>query len=352
MREHGPRENETVESGNGITRFHCSEFSDLKQLVAVKEKKDVTISLCLPTLNEEETIGTIITVLKKSLVEKFPLLDEIIVVDSSSSDGTREIARNLGIPVFLHRDILPTYGTFQGKGEALWKSLHATKGDIIVWIDTDIQNIHPRFVYGLVGPLLFYDSISYVKGFYRRPLKVGDSLYPTGGGRVTELTARPLLNIFLPEAAGLIQPLSGEYAGRRSLLEKLPFFTGYSVEIGLIVDIVKNFGTRSIAQTNLIERIHKNKPLRELSKMAYSITRSFLKKMEDYGLININEFPGKSGEFLTFSDLDSPPEREIITEHIRPPIHIIPEYERKFSHEGRREELIPREGRSEVWQGL
>ena len=195
--------------------FHADEFSDLKQLMVLKEKQGSTISLALPALNEEQTVGKVITTIKKALMDDVPLLDEIVLINSNSTDRTREIAGQLGIPIHIHQQILPELGPRAGKGEALWKSLLVTKGDIIAWIDTDIVNIHPRFVYGVVGPLLLNHNIQFVKGFYRRPLRVGSKMQAGGGGRVTELTARPLLNLFYPELSGVIQPLSGEYAGRR-----------------------------------------------------------------------------------------------------------------------------------------
>jgi glucosyl-3-phosphoglycerate synthase len=148
------------------------------------------------------------------------------------TDRTRAIAESLKIPVYVHQEVLPERGARSGKGEALWKSLYLTTGDILIWIDTDIVNIHPRFIYGLLGPLIMHPEIQFVKGFYRRPIKVNNRQQAGGGGRVTELTARPLLNLFFPELSGLIQPL-GEYGGRRTALEQMPFSSGYGVEIGL-----------------------------------------------------------------------------------------------------------------------
>ncbi|HXT34073.1 MAG TPA: glucosyl-3-phosphoglycerate synthase, partial [Chloroflexota bacterium] len=165
-------------------------------------------------------------------------------------------------------------------GEALWKSLSVAKGDIIAWIDTDIANIHPKFVYGLLGPLLKEPRIGYVKGFYRRPLRQGGVLHESSGGRVTELTARPLINLFYPLLSGLIQPLSGEYAGRRSLLEQLPFFTGYGVEIGLLIDILEQFGLNAIAQVDLEQRIHRNQSLSALSRMSFMIMQTVITRLE------------------------------------------------------------------------
>src|SRR2546421_8507876 len=195
--------------------FHSREFGDLRRLVDLKQRQGVTISLGLPTLNEQTTIGKVIRTFKSALMERGPLVDEIVVIDSGSSDHTAAIAERAGVTVVQYSEILSRYGVFQGKGEALWKSLFVLKGDLICWVDTDISNIHPKFVYGLLGPLLSDPEIHYVKGFYRRPLQFGAELQAQGGGRVTELAARPLLNLFFPELSGLVQPLSGEYAGRR-----------------------------------------------------------------------------------------------------------------------------------------
>jgi glucosyl-3-phosphoglycerate synthase len=163
----------------------------------------------------------------------------VVVIDNDSTDHR---ARSRDLRPVVRRPALPETGSFVGKGEALWKSLHVLDGDIVAWIDTDISNIQPRFVYGLLGPLLREPRIQYVKGFYQRPIRQGDILQAEGGGRVTELMARPLINLFFPELSGMIQPLSGEYAGRRSLLERMPFFTGYGVEIGLLIDIAGRRG--------------------------------------------------------------------------------------------------------------
>ncbi|RPI80188.1 MAG: glucosyl-3-phosphoglycerate synthase, partial [Chloroflexi bacterium] len=260
--------------------FHSQEFADLERLLVLKNERKLTISLGLPALNEEETVGEVISSVKQALVDEIPLLDEIVLIDSGSEDSTRDIAADLGIPVYIHQDILPNYGSYHGKGEALWKSLYVLKGDLIAWIDTDIKNIHPRFVYGVIGPLLRVPHIHYVKGFYRRPLADGDKLMLEGGGRVTELTARPFFNLFFPELSGLIQPLSGEYAGRRTALERMPFFTGYGVETGLLIDLLDSYGLNSIAQVDLLERIHHNQPLPSLSKMSFAIMQVLMSRLE------------------------------------------------------------------------
>ena len=306
--------------------FHSREFRDVERLVDLKRRQGLTISLGLPTLNEEATIGDIIVTLRTALMDRVPLLDEMVVIDSSSSDRTVEIARSLGVPVVQHPEILPEHGSFRGKGEALWKSLHVLRGDIVAWCDTDISNIHPQFVYGTVGPLLTDPRISYVKGFYRRPLNFGGELQSAGGGRVTELTARPLINLFYPVLSGLVQPLSGEYAGRRELLERLPFFTGYGVETGHLIDIVENFGLNAIAQTDLGMRIHRNQDLLDLSKMAFAIMQVALKRLGDRHRIHLLEEVNRSMKLIHYNSDRFFLEVREIADWERPPISAIPAY--------------------------
>lgn len=300
--------------------YHAEEFSDLGQLVRLKESQNQIISLALPALNEERTIGKVIETLKVETMDKVGLLDEIVLIDSNSSDRTREIATELGIPVYIHQQLLPEYGPRSGKGEALWKSLFVTRGDIILWIDTDITNIHPRFVYGLVGPLLANPQIKFIKGFYRRPLKLGEKLQVGGGGRVTELTARPLLNLFFPELSGIVQPLAGEYGGRRSALENLPFFSGYGVEIGLLIDMFEKYGLHSIAQVDLKERVHYNQPLEALGKMSFAIIQAVSRKLEGRFNRNILEEVNKTMKLIRYSPGRLFLEVEEIAELERPPM--------------------------------
>jgi glucosyl-3-phosphoglycerate synthase len=259
--------------------FSSTEFADLRRLVEAKERQGLTISVGLPTLNEEATVRRVIRAIRTRLMERFPLVDEIAVIDSDSDDRTREIAREEGVPVHIHSQILPGVGSYVGKGEARWKSLHVLRGDIIVWIDTDVSNAHPKFVYGIVGPLLMRPDLQFVKAFYQRPLRVGGELQATGGGRVTELTARPILNLFFPELSGMVQPLSGEQGGRRALLEQLPFFTGYGVETGLLIDTLQRAGLGAIAQVDMRQRIHRNQTLLALSKMSFEILQVALRRV-------------------------------------------------------------------------
>ncbi len=309
--------------------FHSREFADLERLLQLKEEQGVTISLGLPALNEEETVGNVIQTIKSALMDRIPLLDEIVLIDSGSVDYTREIAADLGIPVYIHQEVLTQYGAYHGKGEALWKSLYILNGDIIAWIDTDIKNIHPRFVYGILGPLLKNPRIQYVKGFYRRPLREGNRIIAGGGGRVTELTARPLLNLFFPELSGLIQPLAGEYAGRREALERLPFFTGYGVETGLLIDMLEAYGLNAIAQVDLLERVHHNQPLPSLSKMAFAIIQVVIRRLEDRHKIRLLEDINKTMNLIRYGPNRYYLETVEIREHERPPMITIPEYREK-----------------------
>ncbi|MEO8289234.1 MAG: glucosyl-3-phosphoglycerate synthase [Chloroflexota bacterium] len=307
--------------------FHANEFADLARLVEIKRRRGVTISVGLPALNEEETIGGVISVLKESLMERVPLVDEIVVIDSRSTDRTREIAAEMGVPVYIHQDILPEAGApLEGKGEALWKSLHVLKGDIIVWVDTDVANMHPQFVYGLIGPLLREPRIGYVKGYYHRPIKVAEKMQHEGGGRVTELTVRPLLNLFFPLLSGVVQPLAGEYAGRREVLEQLPFFSGYGVETGLLIDLLEKFGLHSIGQVNLEKRIHRNRTLADLSLTAFAIVQVILTRLEDRAAINLLEEVNRSMKLIRFEKEHLSLEVRRVRDTQRPPIVTVEGY--------------------------
>ena len=309
--------------------FHAREFRDLKHLVDLKEKQGLTISLGLPALNEEKTIGKIIRMVRERFMTQYPLLDEIVVIDSDSTDRTVEIATALGVPVVKHPEVLTQYGSWVGKGEALWSSLYVLSGDLVAWIDTDIINIHPRFVYGILGPLIIEPRLQYVKGFFQRPLRVGRKLEARGGGRVTELVARPLLNLFYPELSGLIQPLAGEYAGRRDALEAVPFFAGYGVETGLLIDILKKYGLNAIGQVDLEERVHRNQSLLELSKMAFEIVQVVMLRVgAGHGIELVNEL-NKSMKLIRYARNEFQLDVADIRARERPPMLTIPEYRKK-----------------------
>ena len=306
--------------------FHAREFAEVAKLVDLKRRQGLTVSLGLPTLNEEQTIGLVIRRIKSALMDRVPLIDQIVVIDSDSTDRTREIAAEHGVPVVIHSQILPEMGSFVGKGEALWKSLHVLDGDIVAWVDTDIRNIQPRFVYGLLGPLLRESRIGYVKGYYRRPIRDGGVLVPEGGGRVTELMARPLINLFFPELSGMIQPLSGEYAGRRALLESMPFFTGYGVEIGLLIDILEAVGLSAIAQVDLERRVHRNQSLPNLSRMSFTILQAAVRKLEERHRLELLTEVGRGMKVINQGTAQFNLQVLEIGDELRPPIHSVPAY--------------------------
>lgn len=249
---------------------------DLHELIARKRASGVSVSLVLPARNEAETIRGVV---ESGTILLDRLVDEIVVLDGGSTDGTAELAAESGATVHQDAQILPQFGPTLGKGDALWRSLTVTSGDIVAFVDTDIRNPDPRFVWGIVAPLLLDDGIDFVKGFYDRPIEVGGVLQPSGGGRVTELMARPLFNLFWPPLAGLVQPLSGEYAGRRSVLERVPFFAGYGVETGLLIDVLAACGVDAIAQVDVGRRIHRNQDLQGLSRMAFAIAHVVMRRL-------------------------------------------------------------------------
>ncbi len=309
--------------------YHHSSFSDIGHLVELKKKKNLKISLAFPTLNEEETIANGIGVIKEELQIKYPLLDEIAVMDSGSIDRTRELARQAGAKVYLNRDCLSELGTITGKGENLWKSLYVLEGDIIAWVDADIRNIHPKFVYGTVGPLLEYDHLKYVKAFYERPLIVGKKTRTSGGGRVTEILARPLLANFFPELSGFLQPLSGEYAGRREILEAVPFRVGYGVEIGLLIDIYEKCGLEGLAQVDMDRRVHKHQRLTSLGKMSFAILHTFFTRLRDQDLVSFKNKLSNEFRLVKRREEDIFLKNERFTLVERPPMITLEQYRRK-----------------------
>jgi glucosyl-3-phosphoglycerate synthase len=255
-----------------VTRIFQS--SDFDASTLADAKGDTTISLCIPARNEAETIGSIIELARTELIETVPLLDEILVMDDHSEDRTAEVAAAAGATVASCAEVLTDYGTGPGKGQAMWKSVHESRGDVIVWNDADIQNFGLQFIVGILGPLLTNPDIVFSKGFYERPLdgKAG------AGGRVTELVARPLFSLMKPELSQFIQPLSGEYGGRRSFLEQIPFTEGYGVETAMLLDLVDLVDLNDVAQVDLGTRVHRNRPLDSLAVQAQEVIATFLNR--------------------------------------------------------------------------
>jgi len=272
---------------NDPRRFHHLEFADLARLLELKAAGRHRISVCIPTLDEAASIGRIVEIIRAELTGAQALVDEVLVIDSGSSDATRELAVEAGARVYLASEILPGPDVWVGKGENLWKALHVADGDIICYIDGDISNFHPRFITGLVGPLLRHPELGYVKAYYERPLAHGSAVHPSGGGRVSEILVRPLLSLFYPELSGVLQPLSGEYAARRSVLESLAFPTGYGVEIAHLIDLASTGSLGSLAQTDLEQRVHRNRDEPGLGRMAFAILRTLFRRLERDGKLTL-----------------------------------------------------------------
>ena len=250
----------------------------------VRAKRDTTVSVVLPARNEAATVGHMVERLKDELVDRVPLIDELIVIDSGSADETASVATAAGAWVVRQDEVLTSLVDRPGKGEALWKSLYVTHGDVVVFIDADLEQFDPQFAVGLLGPLLAEPSVQFVKAFYDRPLQAGRTILPAGGGRVTELMARPLLNLHWPHLAGFVQPLAGEYAGRRTLLERVPFMSGYGVEIAMLVDVFELAGLSAMAQVDLGSRRHRNSSDAALGQMAAQVYLALLSRIERHGL--------------------------------------------------------------------
>lgn len=290
------------------------------ELAERKAALGLGVSVVLPARDEAPTVqGVVLACLQLA----GSLVDEVVVLDGGSADGTPQLAADAGARVHHDSSVLPEFGRALGKGDALWRALAVTSGDLIAYVDTDIRNPHPRFVYGLLAPLLIEPEVELVKACYQRPLETDGRLRPTGGGRVTELFARPLLNLCWPELAGLVQPLSGEYAGRRSLLEAIPFFTGYGVELGMLIDTLAASGPGAIAQVDLQERIHRNQDLPALSRMAFGIGQVALRRLGDDGRLRGGSPPSTYLQPAHDADGLTLDEREIEVVE-RPPFRTIP----------------------------
>ncbi len=251
----------------------------------VRAKKGTRVSIVIPARNEEATVGAIVGTIRDHLAEKVPLVDEIVVVDSRSSDATAVVARAAGARVVHQDDVTRGLPRMEGKGDALWAGLAASTGDVVAFVDGDLREFSPHFVTGLLGPLLTDQSVEFVKGFYHRPLVSSTGVETDGGGRVTELAARPLINLFWPDLAGVVQPLAGEYAGRRRTLERIPFVSGYGVEIAMLIDLLDLVGLDALAQVDLGERFHRHQGTEALGRMSAQIMVTAWSRLHRRGLV-------------------------------------------------------------------
>ena len=303
-----------------------SQAADWSPSRLMDVKAATTVSVVLPALNEAATVGAIVTTIRRRLVERHGLVDDLVVMDSGSTDDTCAVAADAGARVVRREEVLAGIAPLPGKGEVLWRSLAATSGDVLVFVDSDLRDFTANFVTGLLGPLLTDPAVQLVKATYDRPLAHGETVLPAGGGRVTELVARPLLNMHWPELAGFVQPLSGEYAARRELLERLPFPTGYGVEIGILVDSLRLVGLDALAQVDLARRKHRNQDISKLGRMAGEIMHVALSRLEREGRIKLEappateltQFERSERGYLVHTGAYAPVER--------PPMLDVPEY--------------------------
>jgi len=258
------------ESTEPWLRRRTSRWRDwpARRLLELKERHGSRISVVIPARNEERTVAGVAGAISRSLIEQVPLVDELVVIDSDSTDATARVAAEAGAEVYRARDVAPAQGSYPGKGEALWKSLLVTKGDLLVFIDADLTQWGPHFVTGLLGPLLDDQQVRLVKGFYTRVRTESDGSTSTEGGRVTELVARPLISLWWPELAGVVQPLAGEWAARRSLMESLSIPVGYGVELATLMDTASRHGLDAVAQVDLGTRAHRHQANHDLALMA------------------------------------------------------------------------------------
>jgi glucosyl-3-phosphoglycerate synthase len=255
---------------------HTFHWDDWSLPTLMEAKGGTRVSLVVPARNEAATVGDVVTRVREALVDTVALLDEIVVIDSDSTDATYDVATDAGAVVHRSAEIRPDLGTFPGKGEAMWKSLFVTTGEVVVFMDADLLDWDTHFVPGLLGPLLTRPEVLLVKGFYERPMGSGEGAVPFEGGRVTELVARPLIRLLFPDLAGLHQPLAGEWAVRRSLFETLSVPTRYAVELAALVDTVRAHGVGALAQVDLGTRAHRHQSLRDLSGMSTQILAAAL----------------------------------------------------------------------------
>jgi glucosyl-3-phosphoglycerate synthase len=303
-----------------------SRARDWQPAALLRAKGDTSVAVVLPALNEEATVGRIVERIHRDLVARHPLVDELVVMDSGSTDGTARVAAAAGARVVRRDEVLSEIPAREGKGEVLWRSLAATSSDLICFVDSDLRDFTSTFVTGLLGPLLTDATVHFVKATYDRPLNAGEDVAPAGGGRVTELVARPLLNMYWPDLAGFVQPLGGEYAARRTLLESLPFACGYGVELGLLVDTLDAVGLDAMVQVDLAKRKHRNQSNDKLGRMAAEIFQVALDRLDRDGRLKQSTPPAtsltqfeRSGDGYRIRVTD-------VTEHERPPMTTIPAY--------------------------
>ena len=291
-----------------IGRFHHSEFP----LGRLLERKRESVTVVLPAREVADTIGPIVDELQRL----DGLIDQILVVDSASDDRTAEIAASHGAEVYQESDLLPAYGQALGKGDAMWRSLAVARGELIAYLDSDTRDFSGHFATGLLGPLICSEGVRFVKGFFRRPFTDEGGERPVDGGRVTELTARPLLSAFYPELAGFVQPLAGEVAARRATFDQLPFATGYAIETSMLLHARDIVGIGAMAQVDLDVRRNYHQPLAQLGPMAYAVLRVLLERLRRDGRLKDDHAPPlqtADGRLIQVELIERPPYASIRT---------------------------------------
>ena len=281
-------------------------FSDLGELGRRKKEAGLSVSFVLPSRNTADTIGGIISEVHalngRMPRSTGPLVDQFLVVDADSPDGPADVADRAGAEVYSENQLLSRYGGAHGKGDAMWRSLSVARGDLVMFADADTKDFVPEFVYGTLGPRISVPGVRFVKGAFRRPFKSSETVEADGGGRVTELTTKPLFNLFYPDLAGFVQPLAGEFAGDKELFSSIPFLTGYAVETGVMIDVYRKVGLGAMAQVDLGTRQNRHQHLRDLSRMSYSVLRAVARRMRQDGRLQQVRDPNMPDTLFQFSD--------------------------------------------------
>jgi glucosyl-3-phosphoglycerate synthase len=284
--------------------YDYRQFSNLGALARRKRELGLTVSAVLPCRNVADTVGGIVDVIHdvNERSRENALVDQILAVDADSADGTAEVAASRGAEVYSENELMSNHGGAHGKGDAMWRSLSVARGDLVMYIDADTRDFKPQLVYGILGPILEVPEVRFVKAAYRRPFMSHEAIEQDGGGRVTELTTKPLFNLFYPELTGFVQPLAGEFVADRELFSSIPFLTGYAVETGIMIDVLKKVGLDAMAQVDLGTRQNRHQPLRDLSRMSYSVLRAVARRLRQEGRLNQVRDPNLPDSLFQFSD--------------------------------------------------
>ncbi len=284
--------------------YDYRQFS-VEEMSRRKSELGLSVTAVLPCRNVADTVGGIIGqihAVNERVSEKSPLIDQILAIDADSEDGTSEVAVKHGAEVFSENELMADHGGAHGKGDAMWRALSVARGDLVMYIDADTKDFRPELAYGVLGPILHVPQIRYVKAAYRRPFKSGEKLEEDGGGRVTELSAKPLFNLFYPELSGFVQPLAGEFVADAELFRSIPFMTGYAVETSIMIDVLNKVGLSAMAQVDLGTRQNRHQSLRDLSRMSHSVLRAVARRMREDGRLQTPNAPNSPDSLSQFSD--------------------------------------------------